>query len=88
MVGGRDAPGERQQQQQQDGQAQREARRPAMGESWRNQPHVRLVLARGEGGAPHTATLAAHTSALQGPRMRFWLGNRGPMDRPPAAPEL
>ncbi|KAI3429497.1 hypothetical protein D9Q98_005586 [Chlorella vulgaris] len=60
----------------------RHEKRPAMGESWRNQAHVRLQLSRpGPGTSPcfeaHTATLTASSLLPAGLCVPFYLGEGG-----------
>jgi len=55
----------------------RSEKRPALGESWQNQAHVRVQLAlpKQDGGA-HTAILQASTLSRPGNAVSFWLGGR------------
>ena len=69
---------------------QRHEKRPAMGESWRNQPHARVQLWRPpHGGAPDavrcTATLRASTLQAAGATAAYYLCPAGLSAQPPPA---
>ena len=50
--------------------------KPALGESWRNQPHTRLLLTRDD-GQPHRATILSSALKASGDSVQFQLGSGG-----------
>ncbi|EFN60013.1 hypothetical protein CHLNCDRAFT_133185 [Chlorella variabilis] len=66
----------------------RHEKRPAMGESWRNQPHVRIQLSRpaeDRTSGQCSATLTASPQLPAGLSVAYWLGEGGPTGTPPQA---